>query len=136
MAKIKQIKVPTGTTYDLWDAKAEHPGDYYYTCSTAAVTAAKATTNTAGSVTITDSTLVTGTTVYVKFTYGNEASSPTLTVSSCTAKSISGGTTWSAGALIAFTYDGTNWVCAASAGGSGGGFTVVEGTVTSNGGVV
>ena len=65
-------------------------------------------------------TLITGVTIHVKFTYGNTASSPTLKVSSTGAKPIKMyGTTavdntkytsWYDGAIVSFTYDGTNWV--------------------------
>lgn len=101
----------------------------YFTSSTAADTAAKVASG-VDSVTFDNNSLVTGITVRVKFTYGNTASSPTLAVGSSTAKSIAGGTSWADGDIIAFTYDGTSWVGAASAS-SGGGFTVAEGTVTS-----
>ena len=86
----------------------------YGTCDTAANTAAKVVILSSFDV------LATGITVYVKFTYSNTASSPTLQVGSTTAKSIkiygstAAGTTpttsWQAGAIVGFTYDGTNWV--------------------------
>ena len=90
----------------------------YATCATAASTAAKAayidgTSATSGF------SLVTGTTVHVKFTYGNTVSSPTLSINGSTAKSIkrygtaSAGTTpetsWNAGEVVSFTYDGSYW---------------------------
>lgn len=92
-------------------------GIHYGTCATAANTAAKV-------VTLTDATgfeLVTGAIVAVKFTYANDAGSPTLNVNSTGAKAImrygttavSTGTTtsgWIAGAVQLFVYDGTNWV--------------------------
>ena len=58
-------------------------------------------------------TLAKGVTVHVKFINGNTAGSPTLKVGSTDAKAITnpgGQLTWSANAVISFTYDGTNWV--------------------------
>lgn len=58
-------------------------------------------------------TLAKGVTIHVKFTNGNTAGSPTLKVGSTDAKAITnpgGQLTWSANAVISFTYDGTNWV--------------------------
>jgi len=92
-------------------------GIYYGTCSTASGTAAKA-------VTLTDATgfgLKTGAIIAVKFTNANSVASPTLNVNSTGAKSIMRyGTTavgtsstvngWSAGSILVFVYDGTNWV--------------------------
>lgn len=88
---------------------------YYGTCLTAAGTTAKTVT--------VDSafTLIAGVMVTVKFTNTNSASSPTLNVNSTGAKSLMQyGTTavstaaatsgWQAGAVVSFTYDGTNWV--------------------------
>ena len=86
----------------------------YGTCDTEAATAAK--------VVAMDSydTLSDGVTVHVKFTNSNTASSPTLKVGSTAAKSImrygstaagnNAATSWAAGAVVAFTYDGENWV--------------------------
>lgn len=86
----------------------------YGTCSTAAATAAKVVTCS------NFSELVTGVTVHVKFTNSNTASSATLNVNSTGAKNLcSYGTTrvgttektsWKAGAVVSFTYDGTSWV--------------------------
>lgn len=86
----------------------------YGVCSTAAGTAAK-------TVTVDNFSLETGARVIVKFTNSNSATSPTLNVSGTGAKAImrygttasSTGTTtsgWIAGAVQAFTYDGTNWI--------------------------
>lgn len=86
----------------------------YGVCSTAAGTAAK-------TVTVDSFSLETGATVTVKFSNANTASSPTLNVNSTGAKAIERyGTTpigtnsavsgWAAGAVITFTYDGTNWI--------------------------
>lgn len=90
----------------------------YATCATAASTAAKAAYIDGASAT-SGFTLVTGTTVHVKFTYGNTVSSPTLSINGSTAKSIkrygtaSAGTTpetsWNAGEVVSFTYDGSYW---------------------------
>lgn len=86
----------------------------YGTCSTAAATAAKV-------VTCADfDHLFTGVTIHVKFTNSNTASNATLNVNSTGAKNLCrygttrvGTTTkasWSAGAVVSFTYDGTSWV--------------------------
>lgn len=90
----------------------------YATCATAASTVAKAayidgTSATSGF------SLVTGTTVHVKFTYANKVSNPTLSINGSTAKSIkrydttSPGvtpeTSWNAGEVVSFTYDGSYW---------------------------
>ena len=86
----------------------------YGTCDTAAATAAK--------VAVLDAfdTLATGITVHIKFTYSNSVANPTLKVGSTDAKSIkrygttavstTAATSWQAGAIVSFTYDGTNWV--------------------------
>lgn len=86
----------------------------YGTCSTAANQAAKVVTCT------NFSELVTGVTIHVKFTNSNTASNATLNVNSTGAKNLCRygttgvGTTvkssWSAGAVVSFTYDGTSWV--------------------------
>ena len=88
----------------------------YGTCATAAATAAKVAT-------IQDSqafTLITGATIHIKFTYANGVANPTLNVNSTgaikiyrygtTAPSTSAATSWNAGAVVSFTYDGTNWI--------------------------
>ena len=85
----------------------------YGTCDTAAATAAKV-------VTMSDfDTLLTGVTIHVKFTNSNTVASPTLNVNGTGAKSIkiygttgpstSSRTSWNAGSVISFTYDGTYW---------------------------
>ena len=85
----------------------------YGICSTAAATAAKV-------VSLPDyDELLTGTTVHVKFTYGNTAENPTLAVGSTEAKPIyaygttgpgtTAATSWSANSMVSFTYDGTAW---------------------------
>lgn len=86
----------------------------YGTCSTAAGTAQK-------DVTFDNfDSLQTGVTVHVKFTNSNTVANPKLKVGSTaatpimrygtTAPSTSVATSWYAGAVISFTYDGTNWV--------------------------
>ena len=87
----------------------------YCTCSTVEDTAAKTATIVSGEL----STLATGTLVFIKFTNSNTASNPTLQVGSTTAKSIkkygttaagtSTSSSWNAGAVISFIYDGTYW---------------------------
>lgn len=89
----------------------------YLTCATAAGTAAKTTTLVSG--TFTSADLVSGAQVLVKFTNANGVASPTLSVNGTTAKSIkrygttapstSAGTSWNAGSVVLFTYDGTYW---------------------------
>lgn len=97
------------------DEKADlihiHP---YGVCSSSA-------TYTTKTVTVENFSLVEGVRVIVKFVNANEASSPKLNVNNTGAKPIvQYGTTaigsnketngWEAGAIIAFTYDGTSWV--------------------------
>ena len=88
--------------------------DYFGTCSIAAATAAK-------TVTVDSSfTLVTGASIAVKFTYTNSVANPTLNVNSTGAKAImrygttsastSASSSWNAGAIVTFIYDGTYWV--------------------------
>lgn len=98
---------------------------------------------------------VTGMTITVKFTNSNTASTPTLNINSKGAKAIykygttKPGTTpsesWSAGAVVSFTYDGTNWImndineqAAASSGASfsGSGVVFSAGASYSGSGVV
>jgi hypothetical protein len=89
------------------------------TCATAAATAAKVGTLE------NFSTLETGVTIYLKMTYSNTASAPTLNVNATGAKPIklfgsNAGTTdatsWKAGEVVSFTYDGTNWNISAAGG--------------------
>ena len=86
----------------------------YGYCETAAATAAKV-------VDMTGFVLVEGATIFVKFKERNNAANPTLNVNGTGAKPIYRyGTTrpsttdatngWSAGAVLAFTYDGSGWV--------------------------
>lgn len=85
----------------------------YATSSTAAGTAAKVATLSAGSLTLTA-----GVSVSVKFTYANTAINPTLNISSTGAKAVytngSRYAYWSAGQTVLFTYDGTNWQVAST----------------------
>lgn len=110
MAKQTIYKITAGGDNHLIASSA------YGTCTTAAATAEK-------DVTLTDSTaftLVAGITVHVKFTNTNTVANPKLDVASSGAKAIMryGTTTagtavttsWPAGAIVSFTYDGTNWL--------------------------
>lgn len=86
----------------------------YGTCATAAATAAKVVTC------ANFSKLETGVTIHVKFTYSNTASNATLNVNSTGANNLccygttrvgtTEKTSWKAGAVVSFTYDGTSWV--------------------------
>lgn len=88
--------------------------DYFGTCSEAAGTAAKTVTVDSSFV------LVTGASVAVKFTNTNSVANPTLNVNSTGAKAImrygtttastSAASSWNAGAIVTFVYDGTYWV--------------------------
>lgn len=87
---------------------AEHP---YGVCATGASTVAKTVAIDYSSTL----SLFTGLTVRVKFSSANTASNPTLNVNGTGAKAMMlfGSlrlTSWEAGAVITFTYDGTNWV--------------------------
>lgn len=90
----------------------------YKTCTTSASTQAKVASTPSGSSTTTF-VLDVGATVYVKFTNSNTASNPTLNVNSTGAKSImmygttpvgtTAETSWYAGQVVCFVYDGTYW---------------------------
>lgn len=99
---------PTGTTDYALASTA------YGYCETGAGTAAKV-------VDMTGFSLIEGITIHVKFLYANTAANPTLNVNGTGAKGImqygttaAGGTAattgWQAGAIVMFTYDGTNWI--------------------------
>lgn len=98
-----------GTDYALSE------GGLYGTCTTGASTAAKVVSDIAN---LTE--LVAGTTIRVKFTNSNTASSATLNVNSLGAKNLccygttrvgtTTKTSWQAGAIVSLTYDGTSWV--------------------------
>lgn len=85
------------------------------TCDTAASTQKKHVTCADFDVT----TPIAGVTVKVQFTYSNTAENPTLEVNNMAEKPIvcygavkpgtTAATSWMAGAVISFTYDGTNW---------------------------
>jgi len=86
----------------------------YGYCQTDAATAAKV-------VDMTGFKLITGATIFVKFQYANSVANPTLNVNDTGAKIIYRyGTTrpstntstngWPAGAVLAFTYDGSAWI--------------------------
>lgn len=101
---------------------------FYGTCDTAAATAAKIVklVDTAPNA----ATLITGMLLCVKFTYANGVASPTLTIQTSggtqiiaaksimrygtTAPSTNAATSWTAGAVVPFIYDGTNWIEASS----------------------
>lgn len=83
----------------------------YATCSTAAGTKAKTANVTAGSF-----SLATGAQVTVKFTYANTVAAPTLNINSSGAKAIywhgaalDPSQYWSAGAVLDFVYNGSQW---------------------------
>lgn len=82
-------------------------------CETAAATAAKTIANNS-SIGQYFKTPMLGITVHIQFTHGNSAtSSLTLKLGDADAKPISnpgGSCIWEENAVIAFTYDGTNWV--------------------------
>lgn len=96
----------------------------YFTCETTAATTAKIAK--AADTSLDSFTVITGMTIYIKFTYANGVASPTLTLQTnggtellaaksikrygTTAPSTTAATSWRAGAVVAFTYDGTNWV--------------------------
>lgn len=99
-----------------WNDKISSPNIPYLTCETGAGTVAKTTALVAGTL---PTTLTTGMQVAVKFTNSNTAANPTLTIGSYGAKSIkrygttspstSSVTSWNAGNVIIFVYDGTYW---------------------------
>lgn len=88
---------------------------HFGSCSTAAGTAAK-TATLSGSMPF---TLGEGASVFIKFTNANSVASPTLAVNGTTAKAImrygttapstSAKTSWQAGSVVHFVYDGTYW---------------------------
>lgn len=94
------------------------PNIPYLTCGTAVGTAAKTTTLVSGSFGPTD--LVAGAQVLVKFTNSNTAGSATLNVNGTGAKPLrrygttaagtSAESSWQAGAIVLFIYDGSAWV--------------------------
>ena len=97
---------------------------FYGTCATAAGTAAKIVKLSDSN--INSATLITGMALAVKFTNANGVANPTLTIQTnggtqliaaksivrygTTAPSTSAATSWRAGAMVMFVYDGTYWV--------------------------
>lgn len=91
----------------------------YATCSTAAGTAAKVA-YIEGAEATDGFTVVTGITVHVRFANTNTAANPTLSVNGSSATAImkygttkvgnSEATSWYAGSVVSFTYDGTYWI--------------------------
>lgn len=87
---------------------------YYGTCSTPAANAAKV-----ASVMPDLNVIEAGALVFIKFTYANGVANPTLNVNSTgaisikrygtTAPSTSAASSWNAGSVVAFVYDGTYW---------------------------
>lgn len=83
----------------------------YGSCSTGASTTAKTVSTDTG-----DFSLRSGNRIYVKFTYTNTATSPTLNVDDTGAKSIKGYNStkpdiwWNAGDVVEFVYNGTNYI--------------------------
>lgn len=81
----------------------------YSTCTTAASTTAK-------TVSSDGFTLETGAKIYVRFSYGNTASAPTLNVNSTGAKTIKASAStlpsswWGDGEVVQFVYDGSYWI--------------------------
>lgn len=115
MPYINQINVG-GSVYDL-NATQIDPGAnidgvafdgsadiiHYGVSSTAAGTVTK-------TVAISDFTLMAGARVSVKFTNADTSGAPKLNVTSTGAKTIVMQGSWSAGDVVDFVYDGTNWV--------------------------
>lgn len=100
-------KIKVGST----DHEIIAGGTIYATCETAAGTAAKVASVSAGVF-----SLVTGARVSVKFTYANSVASPTLNVASTGAKAIywhgaalASSQYWQANAVLDFIYNGTQW---------------------------
>ena len=103
---ISIMKDSAGTTHDIIAG-----GITYATCGTAAETAAKAATVSAGVF-----NLFTGAKVTIKFTYANTVANPTLNVANTGAKAIywhgaalASSQYWAAGAVLDFVYDGSYW---------------------------
>lgn len=106
-------KLQTGRTIDGVTFDGTDGINHYFTCSTAAATAAKVANAADPTKTF---VLATGAKVIVKFTYANSAASPTLNINVKGAKPIywngaalASAQYWAAGAVLAFVYDGTNW---------------------------
>lgn len=115
---VAEVTVPTKVSDLNNDSKfITSPNIPYLTCATAGSTAAKTTTLVSG--TFTEADLVAGAQVLVKFTNANGKANPTLSVNGTTAKTIyrygttapstSAASSWNAGSVILFTYDGSYW---------------------------
>jgi hypothetical protein len=96
MGYITKIKINNNSALSL-------ASSLFGTCATAAATAAKVVTCSEFN------QLVTGVTIHVKFTNANTAVNPTLNVNGTGAKSIKMSSSWNAGDVVPFTYDGSNW---------------------------
>ena len=109
LANIQIARTIDGLTFDYTKNISR-----YGTCSTAAAIAAK-------TVSISDITSLTeGLVIYIKFTYANSATSPTLNLNDLGAKAImqygstaaagtASTTGWQAGQVVPLIYDGTAW---------------------------
>lgn len=113
------VGVGLGTIAESGFVKTELPtkGFFLYgTCATARATARKVVSDIPQ---FTSSYLVTGTTVFIKFTNANGVANPTLSINGTTAKSIkrygttapstSRNSSWNAGSVVCLIYDGTYW---------------------------
>lgn len=103
MAYVGKVKIDNGAAVSV-------ASTLYGTCSTSGIDIVK-------NVTCDDfNALIVGVTIYVKFSYTNVVSGPTLKVNGTAAKPIalSGGRSgvyaWKDGDIKSFTYDGTSWV--------------------------
>lgn len=107
---------PTGSEGDIYQVGTSGGGGsaaknvWYGTCPTGATIATKVVTTSSG-----DFELTAGNILIVKFTYGETAASPKLQVDNTTATSattLTGSTRyfWEANDIVAFVYDGTNFV--------------------------
>lgn len=104
----------TGLAHFWEKIKSYFMPKHYGTCTTAAATAAKEAT-VGGTF-----TLETGAFVYVKMSNANSVANPTLDVNDTgahkimrygtTAASTNANTSWYAGTVVGFVYDGTNWL--------------------------
>ena len=96
-----------GSKHTTVDGVKKIGSNLYGTCSTGAGTKAKVVDLDGFDV------LVEGVTIHVKFTYYNYASNCTLKVGSTEARPLrrngSSYGEWDSGAVVSFTYDGTNW---------------------------
>lgn len=111
-----------GVTGQISDGTNEYmlASTCYGTCATGASTVAKvANIYESDGTTLQSFTLMTGITIHIKFTNSNTASSPTLNINGTGAKNIykygttsvgtTAATSWNAGSVVSFTYDGSAW---------------------------